>query len=78
MTTAFISGHLDLTMDEFKEHYIRKIDEALEQGVPKDLKFEEAPPELLMFRRHDVTVHRKKEKKRGLALFRSYRPVSNP
>jgi len=29
MKTAFISGHLDLTEDEFREHYITKISLAL-------------------------------------------------
>lgn len=29
MTTYFISGHLDLTMDEFREHYVPRIIAAL-------------------------------------------------
>lgn len=29
MTTYFISGHLDLTMDEFREHYTPRITAAL-------------------------------------------------
>ena len=29
MTTYFISGHLDLTVDEFREHYAPRIDAAL-------------------------------------------------
>ncbi len=32
MTTAFISGHLDLTQDEFNEHYMPYIIEALVEG----------------------------------------------
>lgn len=32
MTTAFISGHLDLTPDEFEEHYRPQIDKALQDG----------------------------------------------
>lgn len=30
--TVFISGHLDLTAEEFKEHYAPLIDAALERG----------------------------------------------
>ena len=29
---AFISGHLDLTESEFKEHYVPLIDQAVDQG----------------------------------------------
>jgi hypothetical protein len=29
MTTYFVSGHLDLTMDEFREHYVPRIAAAL-------------------------------------------------
>jgi hypothetical protein len=32
MATAFISGHLDLTPEEFEEHYVPQIDEALQNG----------------------------------------------
>jgi len=32
MRTAFISGHLDLTEEEFSEHYVALIDEALKEG----------------------------------------------
>jgi hypothetical protein len=30
--TAYISGHLDLTVDEFKDHYVPLIDKALQEG----------------------------------------------
>lgn len=30
--TAFISGHLDITPDEFKQHYIPIIDSAISKG----------------------------------------------
>lgn len=29
MTTYFVSGHLDLTMDEFRDHYVPRITAAL-------------------------------------------------
>ena len=29
MTTYFVSGHLDLTLDEFREHYAPRLDAAL-------------------------------------------------
>ena len=32
MKTAFISGHLDTTEDEFYQHYVGKIDKAVENG----------------------------------------------
>lgn len=32
MKTAFISGHLDLTEKEFQEHYVPKIDLAIEEN----------------------------------------------
>ena len=37
MTTYFVSGHLDLTMDEFREHYAPKIAKAL--SVDADAAF---------------------------------------
>ena len=33
MTTYFISGHGDLTHEEFTEHYVPEIDEAIEEGA---------------------------------------------
>lgn len=33
MTTYFISGHLDLTLDEFHEHYRPKLTEAIAEGA---------------------------------------------
>jgi len=30
--TAYISGHLDVTVDEFKDHYVPLIDKALQEG----------------------------------------------
>lgn len=33
MTTYFISGHLDLTEEEFTEHYAREILHAMEEGA---------------------------------------------
>lgn len=32
MSTAFISGHTDLTSQEFSDHYVDKITEAINQG----------------------------------------------
>src|SRR4051812_11873979 len=31
--TVFISGHLDLTQEEFEEHYVPRITEAIASGV---------------------------------------------
>jgi hypothetical protein len=32
MHTAFISGHTDLTSQEFTDHYVAKIDQAIKEG----------------------------------------------
>jgi len=33
MTTYFISGHLDLTMDEFREHYVPRLAAAIAEDA---------------------------------------------
>ncbi len=32
MKTRFVSGHLDLTLDEFQEHYVPQLEAALKEG----------------------------------------------
>jgi hypothetical protein len=65
MKTAFISGHRDLTPQEFKEHYIPLIEQAISEGcafVIGDAPGADAMAQAYIFRRQpgpvaDVTIY---------------------
>jgi hypothetical protein len=83
MKTAFISGHLDLTWDEFIKHYVDPINKALEEGcsfVVGDAPGADSIAQGFLYMRAkkpDVTIYHAYQKPRNNIGFRTVGGYTN-